>query len=271
MAINLYLGYTANDINLYLGSWEKVLNKMQPVDVILTSAPYNIGSRSPAITGRRKFGGFDPKSFRSITDYPDNLSEKEYQEQQKKFVTWAISKIKKSGAVIYNHKNRQKDGNLVSPRDWLKILQDKGILEIREEIIWDRGSTHNHAKTYLYPQNEIIYILTHPQQKKQDVYFKNEDFYWKEKRNKGCGTVWRIPPDSNGKGHNAPFPLKLARHCIRLYTPNNGIVCDPYSGSGTTMIAAYLENRKFIGSEILKKYYDLSIKRFEECANHEYS
>ena len=57
------------------------------------------------------------------------------------------------------------------------------------------------------------------------------------------------------------FPLDKfnAEHCIKLWCPKNGIVCDPYSGSGTTMRASMNLGRKFIGSEIDKKSIKLSV------------
>ncbi len=42
------------------------------------------------------------------------------------------------------------------------------------------------------------------------------------------------------------------------------MVLDPFAGSSTTGIVAFLNDRKFIGIDKEKKYLDLSIKRFEE-------
>ncbi len=44
----------------------------------------------------------------------------------------------------------------------------------------------------------------------------------------------------------------------------NDIILDPFSGSGTTGIAAYKFGRNYIGIEREKEYLDLSIKRYEE-------
>jgi site-specific DNA-methyltransferase (adenine-specific) len=125
-----------------------------------------------------------------------------------------------------------------------------------DEIIWDRGSTHNHCKSYVYQQSERLYILCRPGAK---PYFRNEDFYWKP-RNGGVGDVWYIPPDYNNP-HNAPFPEHLARQCVRMWSHPGGFVCDPYSGSGTTMLACLKEGRKFVGSEKLEKYFNQTVKR----------
>lgn len=52
---------------------------------------------------------------------------------------------------------------------------------------------------------------------------------------------------------------------IILASTNKGdLVVDPFTGSSTTGLAAFLNNRKFIGMDIEKKYLDLSIKRFKD-------
>jgi site-specific DNA-methyltransferase (adenine-specific) len=46
--------------------------------------------------------------------------------------------------------------------------------------------------------------------------------------------------------------------------PENGIIYDPFMGSGTTAIAAIHYNRKFIGSEMSKQYFDMSVKNIQK-------
>jgi DNA modification methylase len=71
--------------------------------------------------------------------------------------------------------------------------------------------------------------------------------------------IWDYPrPPRNG--HNAPFNIELIKQIIRLWSIPGDLICDPYSGSGTVLLAAMDLNRRFIGSEKLQKYYDLIIK-----------
>ena len=63
--------------------------------------------------------------------------------------------------------------------------------------------------------------------------------------------------------HLTPKPIKLISHLIRLFTQENHIVLDPFLGSGSHALAALQENRRFIGFEIEKKYFDLAQKRIE--------
>jgi site-specific DNA-methyltransferase (adenine-specific) len=50
--------------------------------------------------------------------------------------------------------------------------------------------------------------------------------------------------------HPTVKPIELMRWLIRLATPQDGLVLDPFCGSGTTGIAAVLEQRRFLGIEL---------------------
>ena len=53
------------------------------------------------------------------------------------------------------------------------------------------------------------------------------------------------------------------RQIIRIHTNPNDIIIDPFMGSGTTGVAALLENRKFIGIEVNPEYFDIALKRIK--------
>ena len=57
-----------------------------------------------------------------------------------------------------------------------------------------------------------------------------------------------------GNGHPAIFPVRVIREVVRLLCPQDGLVLDPYLGSGSTMVAAILENRNCIGIDISEQY-----------------
>ena len=54
--------------------------------------------------------------------------------------------------------------------------------------------------------------------------------------------------------HPTVKPLKLMRYLVRLITPPNGIVLDPFTGSGTTLEASLLEGFSFVGIEKQAEY-----------------
>ena len=78
-------------------------------------------------------------------------------------------------------------------------------------------------------------------------------------------SIWKIPPESAKKiGHPAPFPVELASRVIRLYSYVGDVVIDPFSGSGTTCVAAKKNNRHYVGFDISLEYCKLAEKRILE-------
>jgi site-specific DNA-methyltransferase (adenine-specific) len=61
--------------------------------------------------------------------------------------------------------------------------------------------------------------------------------------------------------HPTVKPVKLMEYLITLVTPPNGIVLDPFIGSGTTGIAALNLGFNYIGFELDKTYYNIATKR----------
>lgn len=63
--------------------------------------------------------------------------------------------------------------------------------------------------------------------------------------------------------HPTEKPVRLLERLLNLVCTNNAIVLDPFSGSASTAVACINTNRKYIGFEIDKEYYDLSIERIK--------
>jgi hypothetical protein len=61
--------------------------------------------------------------------------------------------------------------------------------------------------------------------------------------------------------HTTVKPLKLMRWLVRLVTPPDGIILDPFNGSGTTGIAAILEGFNFIGIDMEAEYCKIAEAR----------
>ena len=73
--------------------------------------------------------------------------------------------------------------------------------------------------------------------------------------------IWEMPGASTRNGHPAPFPLELATRLVKMFSFVGDVVLDPFSGSGTTMIAAINTNRNSIGIETEEYYCRSSIER----------
>lgn len=64
--------------------------------------------------------------------------------------------------------------------------------------------------------------------------------------------------------HKTVKPLQLCEYIVNLTTyDDNSIVFDPFAGSGTTLLAAKINNRKFIGCDINNEYIEIAKKRLD--------
>jgi DNA modification methylase len=80
-------------------------------------------------------------------------------------------------------------------------------------------------------------------------------------RGRNIRSVWTISTKSYRGAHFAVFPEDLVKPCIKAGAPINGIVLDPFCGSGTVLAVAQGLNRKGIGIELNPEYCDLAVKR----------
>ena len=79
-----------------------------------------------------------------------------------------------------------------------------------------------------------------------------------------CGTI--APAARVPGGHPAPFPVELARRCIRLSTWPGEVVLDPFAGTGTTLVAARQLGRRAIGIEASEAYCAQAVDRLAQGA-----
>lgn len=79
------------------------------------------------------------------------------------------------------------------------------------------------------------------------------------------GTVWCYETAGDGSRlkhlHPATYPDQLPYDFIQCFCPENGVVLDPFVGSGTTALAAKTLNRNYIGIDISEEYVNLSKRR----------
>ena len=80
------------------------------------------------------------------------------------------------------------------------------------------------------------------------------------------GTYKSIPIHKNS--HPTVKPINLMTYLCRLVTPANGIVLDPFMGSGSTGIAARLEGFDFIGMEMDEDYFNIAEARINNYENY---
>ena len=78
-------------------------------------------------------------------------------------------------------------------------------------------------------------------------------------------------PASSKMLHPTEKPVELLEYLIKTYSNENDVILDNCMGSGSTGVAALNTNRKFIGIELDKKYFNIAKQRIEEAENNKIS
>jgi len=205
------------------------------VDLVITSPPFNLGNTHHTGTKKHKM-------------YEDNMEETKYQTWQTEVLNECFRVLKKSGSMMYNHKNRIKNGVQISPYEWI----NKSKFFIKQEIVWINRS-QNFDKIRFYPFTERIYWMT----KNQKTVLKNvishsDVFNYKEWKPVGT-KVW----------HTRSFPIKMIYDLISVF-PKSKVILDPFIGSGTAAVVSKFLKKNFIGFEIDKKIFDRANERIKK-------
>ena len=97
-------------------------------------------------------------------------------------------------------------------------------------------------------------------------------FGWKQKgkhqwySDRKQTTVWEYDKPRSSKEHPTMKPIALMSYPIKNSTMTNGIVLDPFLGSGSTLIACCETDRVCRGIELDPKFMDVIVKRYIEWA-----
>lgn len=83
-------------------------------------------------------------------------------------------------------------------------------------------------------------------------------------RDLGMGDIIRVPVDYD-KCHPTQKPVDVIVPLIENSTNLGDLVADPFMGSGTTAVAAIQTGRRFFGSEIEPRYFDLACQRIKDA------
>lgn len=79
--------------------------------------------------------------------------------------------------------------------------------------------------------------------------------------------VLHLAPETKNVGHSAPFPVDLPLWFIKLFCPPDGVVLDPFIGSGSTALAAAQLGRICIGCELHEESIERALGRLKEAGH----
>ncbi len=183
-----------------------------------------------------------------------------------------------------------------SASHYLRVLLDEvfGEKNFQSEIIWaykrwsnaKKGLLNSHQTIYFYSKTEdfkfnFIYTDYSPttnidqilqarerNENGKSAYQRDETgaiVFANEKKGVPLSDVWNIPflnPKARERvGYPTQKPILLLERIIEIATEENDLILDPFCGSGTSLVAARLLNRQFIGIDISESAVDLTKKR----------
>lgn len=228
--------------NIICGDCLTVMRQMPDkcIDLAVTSPPYNLkNSTGNGMKDGRGGKWSNAALLNGYNHYNDNMPHEKYVIWQRECLSEMFRLLKEDGAIFYNHKWRVQGG----------ILQDRQDIvsgfPVRQIIIWRRKGGINFNPGYFLPTYEVIYLIAKPK------------FKLAPKAN-AVGDVWEFTQEMNNE-HPAPFPVALIQRIIS--STHAKTILDPFSGSGTTAIAALNLNRNYIGIDISPEYCESAKNR----------
>lgn len=263
--------------SIICGDCEEVLKKIpeNSIDLIVTSPPY-------ADQRRSTYGGIHPD----------------------KYVEWFLPKtleffrvLKPSGTFILNIKERVVNGerhtyviNLILEMRrqgwlwteefcWHKKNCYPGKWPNRFRDSWERCLQFNKQRHFSMYQDAVMVPMGDWKHSRLNNLSKTDKIRDTSKVGSGFGkkvenwigrdlayptNVLHLATECANKKHSATFPLALPEWFIKLFTVDGDVVLDPFSGSGTTAIAAKKLQRNYIGIDTVQEYCDIAIKSLSE-------
>jgi len=225
------------------------------IDLIITSPPYNAGIQ--------------------YDSWNDNMSWQDYLKWVESWLSQCFRILKDDGRICINHYLcfSPKFDNEIQykfPLFDIKNIMDKIGFNVVKLALWDDrsskqftafGSWCSASSPNIQTPIEGILIGCKKNWKKESNGTSTID---KELFLEGISGIWDL---GTTVGNTiACFPEKLPYMCIQLLSYENDVVFDPFSGSGTTCYVAKNCNRKYLGFEISKNYYENSLLRMNGCS-----
>lgn len=165
--------------------------------------------------------------------------------------------------------------------DIIRILEDLGLL-LRGEVLWQKAAGAGGScawGSFMQPTNPTLRDITERiviaskgrfdrarsarQREAEGLPHRTTttaDLYMDSTLD-----LWNIPAESAKRvGHPAPFPVELPERLIHLYTWCDDLVLDPFMGAGSTLVAAALTERRYVGFDLDPEFVELARERVED-------
>ena len=229
------------------------------VDLVVTSPPYNIGK-----------------------EYEKPLSVEEY-------VEWCgvwmkkLHRVTKFNGSFWLNLGYFEIPGFARALPISYLLWNKSPFYLIQEVVWHYGAGVSCKKNFSPRNEKFLWFVKNPEAytfnldsvRDPNVKYPNQKKNGKLKCNplgKNPGDVWIFPKVTSGKNrsseertpHPAQFPLAVIERIVKASSNEGDTILDPFLGSGTTLVAAYLNDRKGVGIEIRDDYCQIAKARLQE-------
>ena len=255
-APNLPYYFKCGDISIYNNNILEIADiPKSSIDLIVTSPPYNVDIQ--------------------YNSNEDDQSYADYLIWTKLWLKKCYDFAKDDGRFCLNIPlDKNKGGQQAVCADITTIARKVGW-NYHSTVIWNEGnisrktawgSWMSASAPYVIAPVEVVVVLYKKQWKKLNKQKIND--ITKQEFVDWTNGVWTFSGQSKkgAGGHPAAFPIELPKRCIKLFSFVGDTVFDPFLGSGSTLIAAALNNRKGTGVDIDKDYCDIAINRLTQEA-----
>ena len=231
------------------------------MQLIVTSPPYNIGK-----------------------EYERKLKIETYLEQQAQIISECVRVLSDRGSICWQVGNYVSNRTIIPLDTVLYPIFDSLHLVMRNRIVWHFEHGLHCSKRFSGRYETISWFtrktkdyvfnldpIRVPQKYPAKKYFKGPKAgqYSCNPLGKNPGDVWNIPNVKNNHvektEHPCQYPVELIERLVLAMTNEGDWVFDPFLGTGTSIIAAILHNRRSAGAEIEDKYVDIARARIRQA------
>jgi DNA modification methylase len=225
-------------------------------NLLATSPPYNQGESNGDLLHTKGLGVGKKQASLYNQKNSDNKTADEYFQFSMDILTTAsIYKNEESHTacwnIAYNSKSRDDYGRIV--------FAEQNPFRVKETIIWDKTHSINLPQVGIYSRRcEFVFVMS-----------ANDKYHTSQTYNDCRWNYWQIKSAGSqvtgeATEHRAAYPIEFAAKMIKDFSLQNDFVYEPFSGSGTTMVASQQLNRKCYGMEIDPKYCQMIVDRMKK-------
>lgn len=224
---------------------------------ILTSPFYNTNKKqckTNTLEKTKDFSGSFP--YLRYDTHVDNMTDEEYCDFTEKLFLKFDRILNSNGTILYNisYGNNNRDGMFKA----INTIITKTPFTIADVIVWKKKSAmpNNCSPNKLTRITEFVFVFC--RKNEVDTFYCNKVVVsYRKTGQPSYSNIFNFIEAKNNDGlcpyNKATYSTDLCKQLLNIYCPENGIVYDPFIGTGTTAIACIELKKIYIGSEISKK------------------